>query len=273
MSTKLNKAILKVAQQNPEFRRALKAELGRSMFRNAKGMKVPRIESYLAKIFKERLGVTDPRMAQFLWGMFLRAGEIATSPARGGAQEEAAQQSYTLWGTETSSESGRDGAEYVNDSETADVTFTSEVSVDFDPRRITGREIKVEFLRLARTLLRKNNLDENQVWGLWTKYVADDVASALDDAYEKHKVRETDDLEDLMEEFGEGEYDAYGEFHDGSRDGGNREMLNAYGSDVSSWYVSSADVTLNYEATSSGDLIQSGSCQVYGSPRFDPSWD
>jgi len=241
--------------------------------KTAKGMKVPRIDSYLAKIFKERLGVTDPRMAQFLWGMFLRAGEIATSPARYGAQEEAAQQNYTLDGTETSSASGSNGADYVEGAETADVTFTSEVTVGFAPERITGREIKVEFLRLARTLLRKNNLDENQVWGLWTKYVADDVASALDDAYEEHEVRDTDDLEDLMEEYGEGEYDAEGEFHDGSRDGGSTEMRNDSGSQISSWYVSSADVTLSYEATSSGDLVQTGSCRIYGSPRFDPHWD
>lgn len=244
-----------------------------AMPKQAKGMKVPRIDNYLAKIFKDRLGVTDPRMAQFLWGMFLRAGEIATSSARYGAQEEAAQQNYTLDSTESASDKGRSGAEYVEDADTAEVTFTSDVYVTFAPVRITGREIKREFLRLARTLLKKNGLDENEVWALWTKYVADDVVHALDDAYEEHEVRDDDDLVDFMDEYGEGEFDAEGEFHDGSRDGGSTEMRNDSGTNISSWYVSYGVVRLNYDATSSGDLIQEGSCHVNGYPSFDPHWD
>jgi len=251
----------------------LRRQVRVSMLKEAKGMKVPRIDSYLAKIFKDRLGVTDPRMAQFLWGMFVRAGEIATSSARYGAQEEAAHQNPALDGTVSASDSGRSGAEYVSDAETAEVTFTSDVYVTFAPARITGREIKREFLRLARTLLKKNGLDENEVWALWTKYVADDVASALDNAYEEHEVRDSDDLVDLMDEYGEGEYDAEGEFHDGSRDGGSTEMRNASGFNVSEWHVSSGVVNLNYDATSSGDLVQEGSCHVQGYPYFAPYWD
>jgi hypothetical protein len=245
-----------------------------AMTKQAKGMKVPRIDSYLARIFKDRLGVTDPRMAQFLWGMFVRAGEIATEHIRYGFQEEAAEQRYTLDGKETKTVKGRNGAEYVDQAHEAEVTYTNSITVGFTPERATGREIKREFLRLARTLLKKNGLDENEVWALWTKYVASDVADALTLTYEEHEVRDEDNLEGIMDEYGEGEFDAEAEVHrPGSRDGGDTIFVNAYGDDISSWYVSYGYVRLEYEATASGDLMQTGYCQVEGSPRFNANWD
>lgn len=247
----------------------LRHQMRASLSKEAKGLKIPRIDSDLTRVFNKHLGVTDAKTAQFIWSLFLRASEIATSYARDGAQEEPSEQLYSLDGTETSTESGRDGAEYVEDAETADVSFTSSITITLSPVRTTGREIKKEFFRLARTFLKRAGLDAEAVWSLWTKYVADEVTYVLNNEYEEHEVRDTDRLENLMEEHGSGEFDAEGE----NSAGGDSWPVSASGDSIGSWYVDSGTVNLEYTNTSTGDIVQTGSASVSGTPRFSPYWD